>query len=299
MPRLVVFCDGNSSVAEQLLRSLASAIRHYPAFSIAGIVASKHNASPAGNTVEYFAASAGIPFITHKKGVLKDPVFVEKLFTELKPDVLFSIYCLEIFSPQFLDRFLYTVNYHNGLLPQYRGLNASAWALAMGESQCGYTFHRMTPELDAGNILIQGEIKIKSNDCTHDLEQKMVKHAGKKMTRLLSMIENISPGSKQCGKGGYFSKADRNNITRLASPESLPAKQLVSLCRAFGDINIKLVGRWFRIKRIERAKPSRSHADCLYFSAADGDLIEACEFIGLERIRFRMRRVINRLTVKR
>ena len=44
------------------------------------------------------------------------------------------------------------LNLHLGLLPQYRGNNANAWAVLNGEKEVGYTIHTISDELDGGDI---------------------------------------------------------------------------------------------------------------------------------------------------
>lgn len=45
-------------------------------------------------------------------------------------------------------------NAHLSLLPAYRGRHAVQWAIARGERELGVTIHRMTPEIDQGDILM-------------------------------------------------------------------------------------------------------------------------------------------------
>ncbi len=52
------------------------------------------------------------------------------------------------------------INYHDALLPRYGGLHATTWALFQGETMHGITWHRMTPEVDAGEILARREVPI-------------------------------------------------------------------------------------------------------------------------------------------
>lgn len=44
------------------------------------------------------------------------------------------------------------VNLHMGILPRYRGNNANAWAVMNGESEVGFTLHKVSGLLDAGEI---------------------------------------------------------------------------------------------------------------------------------------------------
>lgn len=56
------------------------------------------------------------------------------------------------------------INFHDGMLPAYRGRAASAWALRNGDPGFGVTMHRMTPEFDSGEILAQQWIPVTDDD---------------------------------------------------------------------------------------------------------------------------------------
>src|SRR5690606_12696997 len=47
------------------------------------------------------------------------------------------------------------VNFHDGPLPAYAGLNAPAWALINGETTYGISWHEITPGVDEGDVLVQ------------------------------------------------------------------------------------------------------------------------------------------------
>src|SRR5579872_3523996 len=76
-------------------------------------------------------------------------------------DLLFSLHNLRIFPADLLalPRRM-AINYHDALLPRYGGLHATTWALFHGEAVHGITWHRMTPEVDGGEILAQREVAI-------------------------------------------------------------------------------------------------------------------------------------------
>ena len=52
------------------------------------------------------------------------------------------------------------INYHGALLPHYPGRNAECWTIFEGNTQGGLTWHLVTPEVDAGDILIQKTTEI-------------------------------------------------------------------------------------------------------------------------------------------
>ena len=67
------------------------------------------------------------------------------------------------------------INIHPSLLPKYKGLNTHQRALENGDSEHGASVHFVIPELDAGTIIIQGIVPIKTNDTTEDLQQRVHK----------------------------------------------------------------------------------------------------------------------------
>jgi methionyl-tRNA formyltransferase len=52
------------------------------------------------------------------------------------------------------------LNVHNSLLPDYRGLHAFSWAIEFGERRLGYTLHKVSADVDAGQILAQTEFDL-------------------------------------------------------------------------------------------------------------------------------------------
>ena len=78
---------------------------------------------------------------------------------------LFSITNLDLLAPEVIA--LPTraaINFHDGPLPEYAGLNTPVWALWNGEAQHGITWHLMTREVDRGDILAQRRFDLGDNE---------------------------------------------------------------------------------------------------------------------------------------
>jgi natural product biosynthesis luciferase-like monooxygenase protein len=78
---------------------------------------------------------------------------------------LFSITNLDVLAPEVIA--LPTraaINFHDGPLPEYAGLNTPVWALLNGETQHGITWHLMTREVDRGDILAQRRFDLSDNE---------------------------------------------------------------------------------------------------------------------------------------
>jgi phosphoribosylglycinamide formyltransferase 1 len=56
------------------------------------------------------------------------------------------------------------INIHPSLLPSFRGLRTHERAIETGERLHGCTVHFVTPELDAGPIILQARVPVRPND---------------------------------------------------------------------------------------------------------------------------------------
>ena len=66
------------------------------------------------------------------------------------------------------------VNIHPSLLPSFPGLHAQAQALAHGVKVSGVTVHLVTPELDAGPIIVQRAVPVLENDTEDTLAARIL-----------------------------------------------------------------------------------------------------------------------------
>lgn len=71
------------------------------------------------------------------------------------------------------------LNIHPSLLPKYPGLHPQRRALEAGDRKTGCTVHIVTPAVDDGPILAQGEVDILPGDTEHTLAARLlpVEHA--------------------------------------------------------------------------------------------------------------------------
>jgi len=81
------------------------------------------------------------------------------------------------------------LNLHASLLPKYRGAAPIQWAIANGESVTGVTTMRIDAGLDTGDILMQREIVIGSEDTAETLSQKLAPTGADLMVETLRGLE--------------------------------------------------------------------------------------------------------------
>jgi phosphoribosylglycinamide formyltransferase-1 len=67
------------------------------------------------------------------------------------------------------------LNIHPSLLPAFTGLHTHERALAAGVKLHGCTVHFVTPELDAGPIVIQAAVPVLANDTAETLSKRVLR----------------------------------------------------------------------------------------------------------------------------
>jgi len=90
-----------------------------------------------------------------------------------------SLVCLAGFmrrlGPAFCDAFPNAIlNVHPSLLPAFPGVSAQAQAILHGVKIAGATVHFVTPELDAGPILLQAPVPVRDDDTAESLAARIL-----------------------------------------------------------------------------------------------------------------------------
>ena len=107
--------------------------------------------------VRRFCTERGLPCI--------DAGELEQRLPELACDHLFAITWLSLLPPAVLGLpSRSAINFHDGPLPRYAGLNAPCWAILNGEREHGVTWHLIEPQADTGAILVQQRFPIAPDD---------------------------------------------------------------------------------------------------------------------------------------
>ena len=66
------------------------------------------------------------------------------------------------------------LNIHPSLLPNYKGLDTHARAIAAGDAEGGCSVHIVTPALDDGEVLAQARVPILADDSPDTLAQRVL-----------------------------------------------------------------------------------------------------------------------------
>jgi natural product biosynthesis luciferase-like monooxygenase protein len=130
----------------------------------------------------------------------------------LTADWLFSIANLSVIPEDVLSLASNgAINFHDGPLPAYAGLNAPVWALLNGERDHGITWHMITDEVDAGEIVMRQPIAIDADETALTLNAKCFAAAIESFGRLVEALEadSLSTEVQDFSTRTVFVRADR------------------------------------------------------------------------------------------
>jgi methionyl-tRNA formyltransferase len=137
-----------------------------PQCNVQGLVRNA-DASDADDAVVNLADKMGIPIFSDvcQKNI-------KSLLLKFNPDCVVVSSYHQILPPE-LTTLSTFINVHYSPLPHYRGRANVNWAIINDESCAAITIHKIVPELDAGNILFQQLISIRSEDTVADLYERL------------------------------------------------------------------------------------------------------------------------------
>lgn len=165
---------------------------------ICGIISSE-------TLIEDWARKKGIPLIEPSPDLAS--VLSRQPF-----DYLFSIVHPHVISSEILALARKgAINFHDGPLPRYAGMNATSWAIINQETTHGVTWHVMTAGVDKGDILKQHSVDIVQGDTALTLNAKCYE-AG--IDAFAELVDELTSGRVEFRKQNlvertYFAKYKR------------------------------------------------------------------------------------------
>jgi len=121
----------------------------------------------------------------------------------IKPDAIIVVGYGRIIPQWMLDLPpLGNINLHASLLPKYRGAAPIQWAIANGETVTGNTTMRIDAGLDTGDILLQQQLAIASDDTAERLAPTLAAQGADLMIETLRGLESktIQPRTQDDSK---------------------------------------------------------------------------------------------------
>jgi len=163
----------------------------------------------------------------------KDTSFLDEL-NSLKPDLIVVVAYGKILPLRILSLPVHgCINIHASLLPKYRGAAPIQWAIIKGEKRTGITTMLMDEGLDTGDILLQEETDISSDDTADTLGNRLSEIGASLLIKTIKQLKNGSlhpvpqtgppsyapPLRKEDGRIDYTSPAeDIRNMVRGMNP---------------------------------------------------------------------------------
>jgi hypothetical protein len=314
--RLALFCDSNSPISIELAEAAVRAAASRTDVSIValcdatrgrvrsglertgteflkclvkGLFDSRHAALPARGyrtSLARVAKRGAVPILRPPAGDVNSPHFVELLLRECGANGVLALGCVAILRPALLAALPCAVNYHNSLLPAYAGLRATRWEMYHRETVCGFTYHYITPGIDAGAVLIQARLALPEGATRRAVEAGKTREAARRLPELLDRMVAREPGTPQAGAGSYFGIAEWRGIRAVDDAAKLDYEELQHRLRCFDVLRIRIGANTHdvtRLRRVRRAGP-RS------FRTRDGVLVAVARYNYLPGMLDRLRR---------
>jgi len=207
--------------------------------------------------VKEFSLKKGLPVFTPEK--IRDKNFISEI-ESLKPDLGVVVAYGKILPEEvFLIPKYKTINVHFSLLPKYRGAAPINWAIIKGEKITGVTIFFIDEGLDTGDIIVQKEVEIATEDDSITLEKKLVE-AG--IPLLFEAIEKIEKSgdeicvTKQKGEPSYaplLKKSDGKIDWNSSSDEIL---NIIRGTKPWPSAYIEVKNEKLKIKNLKILKAS-------------------------------------------
>ena len=207
------FNESRFALARRLLRfygpvDLARLAARYVATRMTGRSGSPHS-------VEAVAASHSIP--VRRCSDINDEESVRAI-RERNPHVLLSVAAPQIFREPLLAAAPTVLNVHSGLLPRYRGMMPTFWAMQNAEREVVVTVHEMVKRLDAGDVIAEFPVPIDPDESAFDVSAKAKAVAGREVARLLATMRDgpLEPiRSPDMSAQRYYGFPTRQDAKRL------------------------------------------------------------------------------------
>ena len=216
------------------------------------------------------------------------PTFVNSL-QSLRPDATLVLMVGQIFRPRLLTACGVAVNYHDGLLPAYRGIGATGWSVYHGHSRSGFSFALLGEGVDSGPVLLQGSVGVRPGETAGQVERAKTAAAGTKIGDLLELLASGTDGEPQRGEAMLFTRADLAGIRAVGDPGKIEWSELERRLRAFDEVHLELDGVRWPVTALHRG-PRHS----LEFATADGVIAAPLRIRHLPPSVHRLQSVLSR-----
>jgi folate-dependent phosphoribosylglycinamide formyltransferase PurN len=228
-----------------------------------------------------------IPVLVPPERNVNHPAFVRTVAT-LGVDWALSVSCVQIFKRELLAALARPINYHDGLLPKYRGLGATAWSIYNGEPSTGFTYHVMNERIDDGAILVQQSIPVRPGASVAAVEREKTARAAEQIDAVVEALLRGDSGRPQVGEPSYFGADAWRRIRVVDDPTTLTWDELGRRLRVFQYLDLPCGSGRYEVTRLRRVDGGRPGP--FAFRTSDGALVEPTRFLHLPLALYRLYR---------
>lgn len=129
----------------------------------------------------------------------------------IEPDVIFNINSFKIIREDLLVAAKTgVINFHNGPLPRYGGVNVCSWAILESAASYGVTWMFVSRGVDTGDVVVQSLFDLTGRETAVSLVGRCIKEGIRIFPELLAQIKagRIDRTPQDRKKATYFSKKD-------------------------------------------------------------------------------------------
>lgn len=130
-----------------------------------------------------------------------------KKIKELNPDLILSMGWRRLLPSSIINIPKHgTINFHDSLIPKYKGFAPINWSIINNETETGLTAHYIDETADTGDIIYQEITSIEPDETAFDVYQKLLKFTRPMLKKILHDIEDnvINPISQKTLPSGFF-----------------------------------------------------------------------------------------------
>lgn len=110
---------------------------------------------------------------------------------QISPDLILSVSWRRLIPRSIFQIAKYgAINFHDGLLPKYRGFAPINWCIINGESEAGLTAHFIDDNADTGHIILQKKVNVEANDTAKIVYDKLLSVFPELLTETLHVVTN-------------------------------------------------------------------------------------------------------------
>ena len=226
--------------------------------------------------VKAAADGLGVPILQPES--LEDPDFLEAL-RALEADLFAVVAFLILPRPVLAIPKHGSVNLHPSLLPRYRGAAPIPWAIIRGETETGITIFRLSPRVDAGDILHQAPVPIEPDETAGELSDRLMVLGADPLVEAIDGVArgDMAPRPQPREGGTRAPKLDRDDgrIDWRNDAESI--RNLIRGTNPFPGASTVCKGRVLKVHRAARVETSGPPGEVVVADPKEGIVVAAGE----------------------